>query len=61
MKSIHAEAFMMIIKTDLSCGEDKGVPHVWLSSCIPPDDNAKCMCGKTTWIEDVERRRAGRK
>jgi hypothetical protein len=58
METIHAEAFMMLVKVDdISCGEERDIPHVWESSKIPPRNNATCMCGEVTWIEDVERRR----
>lgn len=36
-----------------TCGEK--VAHVWFSSKIPPDENARCECGAVTWREGLEK------
>lgn len=34
-----------------SCGYD--APHVFESDNVPPDNDARCLCGAVTWHEAV--------
>ena len=50
VQTAGAEMFAKFHKTSETCTAER---HVWFTATTPPDNELKCICGKTTWAQAV--------